>query len=124
MATDLFDSDGFRLTPEEIAKMTPLQKKQSKRLQRSNIEFVMLPYEQTLAAAAQAKSGLLAVLVELAHLRFTTHRNPVLLPNKTLEAAGIKRGAKYEALFGLETVGLVSVAWQNGKCPLVTLLWD
>jgi hypothetical protein len=124
MATDLFDSDGFRLTPEEVAQLTPLQKKQAERRSRSSIEFVKLPYERTLVAAGQAKNALLAVLVELDHQRFTTHRNPVALSNKTLEAVGIKRGAKYEALFGLESAGLVSVVWQNGKSPLVKLLWD
>jgi hypothetical protein len=124
MTINPFDSDGFRLTPEQVTNLTPLQKKQSKRLQRSNVEFVMLPYEQTLRAAGQAKNALLAVLVELAHQRFTTHENPVPLANKALEAVGIDRRAKYKALVGLEAVGLISVTWQFGKSPLAMLLWD
>ncbi|MFY9769410.1 MAG: hypothetical protein WAK04_04135 [Xanthobacteraceae bacterium] len=125
MATDPFDLKNLRLPPEQVAELAPLQKKQSKsRSGASGVEFVMLPYEQTLAAAGRARNAQLAVLVELAHRRFATHENPVLLTNKILEAVGINRWAKYEALFGLETAGLVSVTWQNGKSPLVTLLWD
>jgi hypothetical protein len=124
MTNNPFDSDEFRLTPEQIAKLTPQQKKQVKRRSRSSVEFVRLPYEQTLAAAGQAKNALLAVLVELDHQRFVTHENPVSLASKALETVGIKRWAKHSALFELEATGLISVVWQNGKSPLVTLLWD
>jgi hypothetical protein len=122
MATDPFDSGGLRLTPEQVAE---LQKKQSKpRPRRSSVEFVMLPYEQTLAAAGRARNAQLAVLVELAHQRFTTHENPVSLASKALEVVGIKRWAKYDALDELESAGLISATWRRGKSPLVKLLWD
>jgi hypothetical protein len=124
MTNNPFDSDEFRLTPEQIAKLTPQQKKQVKRRSRSSVEFVRLPYEQTLAAAGQAKNALLAVLVELDHQRFVTHENPVSLASKALEAVGITRWTKCNALFELEVLGLVSVTWRGGKSPLVRLLWD
>jgi hypothetical protein len=127
MATDPFDSGGPRLTPEQVAKLASLQKKRSNpptRSRASGVEFVKLPYAQVLAAAGQARNTQLAVLVELAHQRFKTHENPVPLDNKALEAIGIKRWAKYDALGELEVVGLISVEWRYKKSPLVTLLWD
>jgi hypothetical protein len=125
MATDPFDSSKLGLSPEQIVELASLQKKPSKSRSRlSDVEFVMLPYEQTLAAAGQARNIQLAVLVELAHLRFKTHENPVALDNKALEAVGIKRWAKHDALVGLEGTGLISVKLRCGRSPLVTLLWD
>jgi hypothetical protein len=125
MATDPFDPSNHRLTPECVAELTPLQKKQSKpRPRASSVEFVMLPYEQTLAAAARARNTQLAVLVELTHQRFKTHENPISFDNKVLVAVGINRWAKYDALVGLEAAGLISVEWRLGRSPLVTLLWD
>jgi hypothetical protein len=123
MATDPFDSSNLRLTPEQIAELTPLQKKPA-RARPVGVEFVKLPYEQTLAAAGQARNAQLAVLVELAHQRFKTHENPVSLASKALKAVGIERWAKSDALIGLEAMGLISVEWRCGKSPLVTLLWD
>jgi hypothetical protein len=124
MVTNPFGLGGPGLTPEQVAELASLQKKQSKQSQTTPAEFVKLPYEQTLAAAGRIRNAQLAVLVELAHQRFKTHENPVSLDNKTLEAVGIKRWTKYDALVGLEVVGLVTIEWRCGESPLVTLLWD
>jgi hypothetical protein len=127
MATDPFDSDNLSLTPEQIAELTSLQKKQSKLKSRSRTttptEFVMLPYERTLRAAGRLRNTQLAVLAELTHLRFRTRKNPVELDNKALAAVGIQRWAKYDALALLEAEGLIRVKRRYKKSPLVMLLW-
>ena len=84
----------------------------------------MLPYEQTLTVAGQLGDAPLAVLVELAHLRFKTHQNPVPLPNTALRAAGITHWANIRTLHRLEKAGLVTVIWRGRRCPLVTILWE
>ena len=128
MATDQFDSDKARLSPEQIAELTSLQKKSrpkpTKRPRISDIEFVMFPYEQFLAAAGRARNIQLAVLIELAHLRFKTHKSTVELGNKALAAVGIQRWAKLDALTMLEDAGLIRIEHRHKKSPLVTLLWD
>ena len=83
----------------------------------------MFPYEQFLAAAGRTRNIQLAVLIELAHLRFKTHKNTVELGNKALATVGIKRWAKLDALTMLEDAGLIHVEQRDGKSPLVTLLW-
>jgi hypothetical protein len=88
MVTNPFGLGGPGLTPEQVAELASLQKKQSKQSQTTPAEFVKLPYEQTLAAAGRIRNAQLAVLVELAHQRFKTHENPVSLDNKTLEGDG------------------------------------
>jgi hypothetical protein len=121
MATDHFDSNSLRLTAGEIVKLTPLQKKSpgaTKRRQSSSVHFVRLPYKQTLVAAGHLGDACLAVLVEIDHLRFKTHKNPVPLPNMALRTVGITRWAKARALHELERVGLIKVAWRGKKSPL------
>ena len=51
----------------------------------------MLPYNQTLRTAGRLRNAQLAVLVELARLKFKLHQNPVPLPNTALRTAGITR---------------------------------
>jgi hypothetical protein len=124
MATDPFDSSNLKLTSEQITELASLQKKPSKQVAAPSPEFVKFPYEQLLRAGGRLRNVQLAVLVELAHLRFKTRENPVPLGNKALQAVGIGRWAKHDALIGLEDAGLISVEYQWGKSPLVTLLWD
>ena len=45
----------------------------------------------------------------------------VRLASKPLEAMGVSRDAKYEALERLAAAGLVSIAQSPGRAPLVTL---
>lgn len=128
---DPFDVGNLALTAEQIAELAPSQKKptsESKRKARpqsapSRTKFVMLPYEQVLVTAGRLRCAPLAVLVELAHQVFKTHRNPVALPNAALRDAGITRQAKTRALRELEKGGMVVVAWRGRRCPLVTVLW-
>ena len=115
--------DEISLTPEQVAELAPLQKKVS-RPRPARAKFVQLPYELTLQAAGKLQNAQLAVLVELAHLRFKTHENPVPLTNTALRAAGIRRDVKLRALRQLREVGLVEVSWRGKKSPLVTILWE
>lgn len=123
---DPFDLKRLTLTREDIRELEPLQKKQSKPSSqiRTHIEFVKLPYTQTLAAAGHLGDACLAVFVELAHLAFKKHRSEVLLANSALRAAGISHWAKLRALRQLEVAGMIEVSWRGkGRSPLVKLLW-
>ena len=123
MATDPLNLNGLALTLEQVATLAPLQKKAAAvKARRARTKFVMLPYEQTLTVAGQIGDATLAVLVELAHRRFKTHRNPVSLPTEGLEAVGISRWAKKRALDRLEKAGSVEVTWRRGRSPLVKIL--
>jgi hypothetical protein len=126
MVDDPFEFDRLSLTPEQIAELAPLQKKPPKQSRTASTEpeFVKFPYEQILRAGGRLGNAQLAILVELTHLRFKTHRDQVELDNKALEAVGISRWAKYDALVGLEDAGLVRVKHRYKKSPLVTILWD
>jgi hypothetical protein len=115
--------DEIALTPEQVAQLAPLQKTSHPKLRLARAKFVQLPYEETLQAAGELQNAQLAVLVELAHLRFKTHENPVPLSNNVLRTAGITHWAKNRALRKLEDAGLVRVSWRKQKCPLVTILW-
>ena len=120
--TDL--PDGLALTQGQVAELAPLQKiAQLREKAQSQIKFVTLPYKQTLRVAGQLQNAQLAVLVELARLRFKLHQNPVPLPNTALQTAGITRWAKNRALRKLEEAGMVSVSWRGQKSPLVTMRW-
>jgi hypothetical protein len=79
MSNDPFDLDKFKLTPEQIAKLAPFQKrsKSKPRLPRSHrqkgTKFIQLPYERTLAAAGRLGDVRIAVLIEIAYLAFKAH---------------------------------------------------
>jgi hypothetical protein len=123
--TELPDLGELALTPEQVAELAPLQKVSQPRQARSaRAKFVKLPYEQTLLAAGELQNAQLAVLVELSHLMFKMHQNPVPLSNTALRSAGMSRMAKLRALRQLEAVGLVKVTRRGQKSPLVTALWE
>jgi hypothetical protein len=46
----------------------------------------------------------------------------VSLPNKIVEATGIKRDTKRRALIGLERAGLIKVSGKSGASPIVTII--
>ena len=125
MATDQADPPDLAeltLTPEQIAELTTLQKlTQLRERRRSRTKFIMLPYEQTLAASGRLQNAQLAVLVEIAHQIFKTHQNPAPLPNTALRVVGVSRKAKLRALRQFEDAGLVTVTWRGRKCPLVSI---
>jgi hypothetical protein len=101
---------------------TETSRKLGRRAQR--VEFVMLPYAQTMSVAGKVKtSAALAVMVELAYQVFKTHKPEVVLSNSILRTIGISRKAKLRALRQLETAGIVAVDWRGQKSPLVTVLW-
>jgi hypothetical protein len=124
---DPFDLSKMALDADLIAELTPFQKTTAakpKRRSRAKTKFVTLPYEQTLAAAGQAKCAPLAVLVELAHQVFKNHRTKVTLSNSVLRSVGVSQWAKNRALRQLEAAGMVAVDWEGGKAPRVTILWE
>ena len=85
MAPTELNLDEITLTPEQVAELAPLQKVSQPKPRLARAKFVQLPYEETLQAAGELQNAQLAVLVELAHLRFKTHENPVPLANKHCE---------------------------------------
>jgi hypothetical protein len=117
----------YALTPEQLAEIQALQQPQprpSKRLQKAKPDtFVQLPYEKGLEVA-RFRDASMAVLIELAHLKFTTHQNTVTLANARLGSIGVSPDAKTRALRHLEAAGIVAVDWRGpGRSPRVTLLW-
>jgi hypothetical protein len=131
MSSDSFDLNKFKLSPEQVAQLAPLQKKsapkaRAPRSQRqAGTPFVQLPYRRALAVAGRLGVAPMAVLIEIGYLAFKAHGKPVPLANKTLATAGIDRWAKTRALRELEKAELVTVIWRgNGRSPLVSLRWD
>jgi hypothetical protein len=126
---DPFDLSKMALDAKLIAELAPFQKtsaaKPKRQSSRVKAEFVMLPYERTLAAAGGMKCAPLAVLIELAYQRFKTKKSEVVLTNSALRSIGISSKAKLRALHCLEAAGLVKVAWfGERRSPRVTVLWD
>jgi hypothetical protein len=122
-----FDLKAFALTPEMIADLQVRARSEAgerRRVRKAEPEpFVLLPYELLLVAAGRRDASA-AVLAALAYQNFKTHKNPVLLANAALRAAGVSRDAKLRALRRLEADRAVAVDWRGGKkTPLVTLLW-
>jgi hypothetical protein len=97
----------------------------SRKLKRRSqrVEFVMLPYAQTMCAAGKVKSAALAVMVELAYQVFKTHKSEVVLSNAMLRSVGISHKAKLRALRQLEAAGVVVVDWKARKSPRVSVSW-
>ena len=48
----------------------------------------------------------------------------VRLANSEMEALGVDRNAKSRALKQLQKIGLVSIRQDQGKIPVVTLIYD
>ena len=127
-----FDAKEIALTQElqdEIgaAQAARVATEASRKLKRRarRVEFVMLPYAQTMRAAGKVKSSAaLAVVVELAYQLFKTHKPEVALSNSMLRSVGVSHWAKIRALRQLEAAGMVSVDWKARKTPLVTVLWE
>jgi hypothetical protein len=85
--------------------------------------FVKLPYESARIIAGRRDASM-AVLIELAHLRFRRRESVVPLGNAALQSVGVSHDAKVRALRRLEADGLVAVDWRGGKkTPHVRLLW-
>jgi hypothetical protein len=102
-------------------RATEATRKLKRRSQR--VEFVMLPYAQTMAAAGTMKSAALAVMVELAYQVFKTRKTEVVLSNSALRPIGISYKAKLHALRQLEAAGMVAVDCTERGSPRVTVLW-
>jgi hypothetical protein len=120
--SDPFDPANVKLDHEAVkASAERAAKKTAEKPARE--PFVMLPYEQLLQGAGAMRNAAMAVAIELDHLVFRTHRNPVELTNTPLRDVGICREAKIRALRKLEQVGLVAVVWRGQRAPLVTVLW-
>jgi hypothetical protein len=113
---ELFAAQAARAAAEGPRKL--------KRRAEKGAKFVMLPYQQTLAAAGRMKCAVLAVLVELAYQRFKTRKGEVVLSNSALRSIGVSHKAKLRALCQLEASGMIEVAWRGERrSPRVTILW-
>lgn len=125
--SDPFDLSKMALDAKLIAELMPFQKtsaaaKLKRRSQR--VEFVMLPYAQTMAVAGKVKSfAALAVMVELAYQVFKTKKTEVVLSNFMLHSVGISHKAKLRALRQLENRWHGRGRLEKAKKPLVTILW-
>jgi hypothetical protein len=115
LTQEIFAAQAARTATEGSRKL----KRRSRR-----VEFVMLPYAQTMRVAGEAKSSAaLAVMVELAYQVFKTHKSEVVLSNTMLRSVGISHKAKLRAPRQLETAGVVVVDWKVRKSPRVRVSW-
>jgi len=122
--------DLVRIAPEQLPEMAAKQKPigadkppRRRRTLRAD-KFVMLPYEQILKAAGQLGNVSLALIIELAYLKFKKRVTLVPLTNVALRAIGIRRQAKVRALHRLEKVGLVKMVRRGKRSVLVEILWE
>jgi hypothetical protein len=87
--------------------------------------FVQIPdwvrfklYEKRVSGASWACA------LELEHLVFRRHRNPVHFFSSKLRGQGLSHHTRLRALRSLEKAGLVRIGWSGrGVSPLVTCLW-
>ena len=62
------------------------------------------------------------VWVELLHVSWKTGSRTFPLPCGRLEKKGVGRETRRRALRELEAAGLISVTWQHGKTPIVSIV--
>jgi hypothetical protein len=84
--------------------------------------FVKVPLWWAETAAKATKTPKAMVWIQLLYAAWKAKRSTFPLPNGRLKKAGVTRFAKCRALRELEAVGLITVEWQHGKTPLVTIV--
>jgi CRP-like cAMP-binding protein len=85
--------------------------------------FVQVPLWWAEQAALATKTPKAMVWVWLLHLSWKARGPTFKLPNERLHIRGVSRFTKTRALRELEAAGLIQVAWERGKSPVVTLLY-
>lgn len=80
-----------------------------------------LPLEW-MRAAARMPGRTLQVALVLWYLAGLKRSDTVRLSSEQLDAVGVSRDAKYDALQRLRAAGLVTVDQQPGRAPVVTLV--
>ena len=84
--------------------------------------FVKVPLWWIAAATKATRTPKALVCVELLHVSWQTKSLTFPLPRGKLKKKGISRDTRLRALRDLEAAGLIKVAWQHGKTPVVTLV--
>jgi hypothetical protein len=115
---------GKRIEVEEIPNpATPRARRATKRGKKEET-FAMIPHQRAIEAYKIIGGASWIVLIEIDRLILEAWgRNPIRLPNKNLEANGLSRNAKWEALVQLENAGIIKVVRRGKETPLVALLW-
>jgi hypothetical protein len=86
--------------------------------------FAKIPHDRGIALFGRIDGAAWVILLELDRLIFKSFgQNPVRLTNHTLKAVGMPRNSKWKALRQLEDAGVITVARDGRKAPLITHLW-
>jgi hypothetical protein len=83
--------------------------------------FAKVPLRWAAAAAKATKTCKALVWIELLHLAWKAGGPTFPVPCGKLERRGVDREVRRRALHQLEAAGLIRVAWQHGKTPVVTI---
>ena len=123
MSDDPFDPVNLRASPdlEAQAEKQPTARKRGSR-PRQTEPFTVIPHRDIVDGHKLLGGARLWVWVYLLHRRWADKRNTVTIGNQTLDAWGVGRKQKYEALRRLEEAGWISITQQPRCSPTVTLL--
>jgi hypothetical protein len=87
--------------------------------------FAKVPLRWAEEAAKATRTPKALVWIELLHAAWRKGGPTFPFPCGKLEKRGVDREVRRRALHQLEAAGLIRVAWQHGKTPVVTItdLW-
>jgi hypothetical protein len=136
VSDDPFNLTEFALTPEQAAKLAPLQKKPGgkpeakparQKAAKLTKTWAQIPHHQGLQLAKRIRNPALAVLLILEAAAHEAGSNRVKLTNKLLKPYKITHQSKTRGLRQLAAAGVISVEWgrAGGKktAPIVTHHW-
>ena len=111
------------MLPIEEKKLACKHSKLAASTSKQAAKFFLHPKIEMLWVEKAAQLGLPALMVGmLLHFRSVwCGRDSVTLPKELLDKFQISRGVKQRALRSLEQAGLVSIAQETGRSPVVTL---
>ena len=108
------------------AEMTPILERPvpfvSKRLQRRQKQFVMVPWTWVERLTKAHHIGSYKVALYVLHLNWKRSGQPFALPNRALEGLGVNRWSKWNALRELEQLGVIRVERRPRKSPIITVI--
>jgi hypothetical protein len=90
--------------------------------QKKEEAFVLMPLARAAEVTECMKAKGVMVWIALRYLAWRNKNQTVKLSNEIMKRYGVSRHVKYRALVALEAAGIITVEWQNGRTPLVTLV--
>ena len=120
-APDVFDymrhlaqEEGEKVVTPTVARLTAKRRRRQK--------FIMVPWSWFERLEPSGRGSTYRVAMFLQHLHWRNGGGPIKLSNAALAEVGIDRRSKWNALRGLEQLGLIQVNRQRRKSPVITLV--